>query len=142
MASTAKIPRWPDTPPAAFDIVTCYYPVHDPESGEPPKLRPTLVLNVFKGKSSGTYLCQVAYGTSHLKMTTRLHLDVIIQNAADLSMLGLPMATRFDLDRKLHLPWTPEFFGVWRGYSSPRISALTEHYIKDYAYCMMVRQTE
>jgi hypothetical protein len=142
MASTAKIPRWIETPPSAFDIVTCYYPARNPKPGERPKLRPALVLNVYRGKTNGGFACQVAYGTSHLKTTARQHLDLIIQNAADLSMLGLPMATRFDLDLKVTLPWIAEFFGVWRGYTSPRISALNHDYIKEYAYCMMVRKGE
>jgi hypothetical protein len=101
-----------------------------------------LVLAVFRGKTSGLILCRVAFGTKTLKTAQRRRLDVIIQNFEELKAIGLPTATRFDLDpgNLADLPWTPEFFGCWKGFKHPRIGALTEKYQKDYAYAMMLRQ--
>ncbi|WP_210212413.1 hypothetical protein [Mesorhizobium sp. M8A.F.Ca.ET.021.01.1.1] len=52
------------------------------------------------------------------------------------------MATRFDLDPKnvAVLPWTEEYFGCWTGYQHPKIGALSEDYIKTYAYIMALRE--
>jgi hypothetical protein len=101
-------------------------------------------LEVIHGKKSGAIACRIAYGTKNLKFVQRKNLDLIIQNAADLSAVGLPMATRFDLDAKniITLPWTTEFFGCWSGYRHPRIGSLTEDYVKSYAYVMALRQSQ
>ena len=131
--------NWTTTPPDAFDIVTAYFPEREPSPDGSIKLRPTLVLNVLKGKTSGRMACRVAYGTKILKLRTRGHLDLTIQNSADLDFFGLPYATRFDLDNVAVLPWTEDFFGCWSGYSSPRLSALTETYVKELAWLMMSR---
>lgn len=138
-SNTHHIPRWVDAPPTPFDIVACYYPEEDPEPGSSPKLRPALVIGVLKGRSTGTFACDVYYGTKHLKLGSRDR-DLTIQNAADLAIIGLPTATRFDLDRKLLLPWTPDFFGCWSGYKTPKLGALTETYVREYAWLMMLRQ--
>lgn len=96
----------------------------------------------MRGKKSGAVACRLAYGTKNLKFVQRKDLDLIVQNAADLNAIGLPMATRFDLDEKnlATLPWTTEFFGCWGGYRHPRIGALTLDYVKNYAYVMALRQ--
>ena len=122
--------------PNAFDIVSCLYPSMNDTL---PKLRPALVLNQFKDKKSGNFYCDVAFGTSSLKLKNRQHVDLIIQKSSDLNMIGLPRATRFDLDKTCILPWHDDFFKCWRGYPSPLIGSLTETYVKEYAYCMMVR---
>ncbi|WP_375588893.1 hypothetical protein ABWH89_18100 [Hoeflea alexandrii] len=133
-------PDWLAQQPSAFDIVTARFPETNPK-GEL-RLRPCLVLEVLRGKNTGRIACRVAYGTKQLKFHQRKRLDVIIQNAADLSEIGLAMATRFDLDAQnlADLPWTEEFFGCWRGWTHPRIGTLPESYIRDYAYCMALRQ--
>jgi hypothetical protein len=64
---------------------------------------------------------------------------LIIQNVTDLTQIGLARATRFDLDTTITLPWTNEFFSCWTGYRTPRIGALTEAYIKEYAFLIMRR---
>ncbi|MEJ0093836.1 MAG: hypothetical protein WDN46_10445 [Methylocella sp.] len=74
-----------------------------------------------------------------MKITQRFHLDIIVQNTSDIELVGLKMATRFDLDSITRLPWTPEFFGCWAGRAHPRIGALTEVYIRDYAFKMLAR---
>ena len=136
-------PAWVRSPPAAYDIVTAYYP--ESQGGTrsaKPKLRPSLVLNVLTDPDEpGLFFCRVAYGTKNLKIVQRRHLDIIVQNAVHVHQLGLARATRFDLDSTVTLPWTDEFFGCWTGHATPRIGALTEDYIREYAYLMMLRHT-
>lgn len=141
MASgSAKSSDWCKQPPSAFDIVTAYYPETKPK-GEL-RLRPCLVLDVFESEEDGEFACTVAYGTKHIKFVQRKGLDLIIQNASDLDMLGLPYATRFALDEDCSatLPWNPNFFGCWDGFPNPAISFLPEEYQKEFAYIMMLRR--
>ena len=135
-------PEWAARPPSAFDIATCYFPEVGKDAKQIPKLRPSLILNVFQGKSDGRFACDVAFGTSRLKFHRRKGIDIIIQNHTDIGMVGLSQATRFDLDHIIKLPWTREFFDCWSGFSSPIIGSLTEEYIKEYAFCMMQRQRD
>lgn len=139
-ALTTPQPNWIDQPPSAFDIVSGYYPETKPKAELP--LRPCLVIDVLKGVKSGNTAVRIAYGTKNLKFVQRKHVDLIIQNHAHLREIGLPRATRFVLDPEsiIVLPWTTEFFGCWEGYPDPVIGRLTERYIKDYAYSMMMRQ--
>jgi hypothetical protein len=142
MASDATLPfNWPGVPPASYDIVACYYPESEPQPDGSDKLRPALVLNVFKDKAGGGWFIEVAYGTSNLKFTQRSHLDLIIQNASDLRDMGLAKATRFNLNKGdvVVLPWTPEFFGCWSDMDSPYIGTLTEDYLKDLAWLLFRR---
>ena len=99
------------------------------------KLRPALVLNIFRDRITQATFCEVAYGTTNLKFPQRGHLDLIIQNAADLNLIGLHRATRFDLDKAnvAILPWSAEFFDCWPGFPSPYIGTLTEEYLKELA---------
>src|SRR5947209_5692872 len=118
-------PAWTVTPPGLFDIVACYFPENQTLDEPGLKLRPALVVKVLRGKKSGGFYCNVAYGTKTLKFLKRQHLDLIIQNAEDLRHLRLYRATRFDLDLiAVELPWTPDFFGCWSGYASPVIGTL------------------
>ncbi len=133
-------PAWVRFPPSAYDIVACWYPDRGGLASEP-KLRPCLVTVVLRDEESSSFACRVAYGTTSLKIIHRQHLDLIIQNAVDLDQIGLARATRFDLDNTAVLPWTSEFFGCWTGYQTPRIGALTETYIKEYAFLMMRRHS-
>jgi hypothetical protein len=140
MSLPGSDPAWTASPPGLFDIVASYFPEHtDPESPGL-KLRPSLVVKVLRGKTSGRLYCNVAYGTKHLKITKREHLDLIVQNSTHIQQIGLARATRFDLDNiAIELPWTPDFFGCWAGHRSPVIGTLTQEYIKVYAYLMMRR---
>ena len=87
------------------------------------------------------FACEVAFGTKNLKLMQREQLDLVIQNASHIRQFGLERATRFDLDLIIALPWTAEFFGCWRGYTSPVIGSLTSEYIKEYAYQMLRRKS-
>lgn len=133
-------PKWLAEPPSAFDVVATYFPESKPKGAI--KLRPCLVLDVLRGKASGGFACRIAYGTKNLKSFQRQNLDIIVQNASDLSQMRLPVATRFDLDHRnvVVLPWNEGFFGCWAGYSSPKICTLPEEYVKEYFYIMALRQ--
>lgn len=130
---------WTAAYPAVFDIVSCWFPERLAPRQPGSKLRPGLVTAILQNQRTGEKRVRVSYGTSVLKFPTRGHLDLFIQNSDHVSQFGLGRATRFDLDFHAVLPWTPEFFGCWTGYSSPVISRLTEEYVRQYAYIMMNR---
>jgi hypothetical protein len=136
--STSHEPDWTRSPPAVFDIVACWFP--DEGGGVGSKLRPCLVTAVLRSEQSRDYACRIAYGTTTLKIVQRSRLDLIIQDAIDLQQMGLARPTRFDLDKLVVLPWIDTFFGCWTGHRSPAIGALTESYIKEYAFLMMRRR--
>jgi hypothetical protein len=132
--------EWPSKPPAAFDIVACFFPESEPKPDGSIKLRPALVLSVLRRASTGEVAVRVAYGTKNLKLMHREHLDLIIQNASDMRLMGLAVATRFDLDHVALLPWTDTFFGCWSGYQTPVIGSLTQEYAKELAWLMLKRE--
>ncbi|HEY8357212.1 MAG TPA: hypothetical protein VIL30_07085 [Ramlibacter sp.] len=144
MASDSIPFNWPGVPPAAYDIVACYFPETEPLPDGSDKLRPALVLNVFKDKNGGGHFCEVAYGTTTLKFPQRAGLDLIVQHAAHLKDVGLHRATRFNLDPEsaVILPWTPEFFGCWGGMDSPYMGSLTEDYLKELAWLFFRRSSQ
>jgi hypothetical protein len=140
MSAAGNRPTWVGLAPSLFDIVATYFPEHTDPDNPGLKLRPGLVVKVLRGKTSGKIYCNIAYGTKQLKITKRGKVDLIIQNANHISQLGLARATRFDLDCvATELPWNEEFFGCWSGKSSPIVGALTENYIREYAYLMLRR---
>ena len=96
------------TIPRSLDIVWCRFP--NLKLDEPgPKNRPALVRAVSLNKSHTKARLEVCYGTSKLKKYS-FPFDLFIENAERLTALGLPQATRFELDRTLSLPWAKEFF--------------------------------
>lgn len=111
------------TLPRVLDIVWCRFPTHDALANPGPKPRPALVRSVYLDKPHTRAQVEVTYGSSQLKTDTRL-LDPILQNATDLAEMGLPQATRFDLDLTLRLPWSTEFFEPRPGQQSPIIGHL------------------
>lgn len=129
---------WTTEVPNAYEIHTAYFPYHNAD-GEGVKLRPCLIMNVYKGKTSGIYKLKIAYGTRKLKLPER-NCDLLIQNSRDLDDIGLPCATRFDLDLTAEVMWNEENFGCWEGRSSPYIGSLGEDYVKTYFYLMAMRQ--
>ena len=131
---------WTTERPNAYEVVTAYFPeTATEETDDWVKLRPCLIMNVNKGRTTGTIALKIAYGTRKLKFPSRGSIDLIIQNSKDLDDIGLPCATRFDLDNTVTLPWTHDYFGCWPNRVSPYIGSLTEFYIKEYAYRMMMR---
>jgi hypothetical protein len=134
----SALPAWVNKPPGAYDIVTAYFPETNPRPGET-RLRPCLVTQVQQNRETESYACAVVFGTKQLKLTRRGHLDIIIQNHEDIIAFGLGMATRFDLDSPVRLPWSTQFFGCWSGRRSPVIGHLTIEYVRDYAFKMLKR---
>jgi hypothetical protein len=97
------------TLPRRYDIAWCRFPLD--ASGHPGnKLRPTLVRAAKRDTESKRSALVVSYGTRNLKLGYRDKIDLVIQNAEQLARLGLPMATRFDLDLLQLVPWAEEFF--------------------------------
>lgn len=123
-----------------FDIVVGFYPESKPKDGTPAH-RPCLVTRVFTDDATSEYACEVCFGTKHLKTLRRQHVDIIIQNSSDLDEIGLPMATRFDLDaeNRIVMEWHPDNFKPWTGFKTPKIGALTLEYQKEYAWLMAQR---
>lgn len=140
LSDRSSTPEWTKSPPNLFDIVAGFYPESMP-SAVTPAHRPCLVTAVYVNEETGGFACEIAYGTKRLRLMQRQDKDLIIQNSSDLDEIGLPMATRFDLDRKnrVVLEWNPENFKPWSGYKTPRIGALTLPYQKDYAWLMLKR---
>ncbi len=110
--------------PRLYDIVWCRFPEDGKNPG--PKIRPSLVRGVKKDLKSDRGALKVSYGTTKLKIVTRNSRDLIIQNAGSLNEIGLPSATRFDLDLSNVLPWCREFFRAPPGWSSIIIGHLNE----------------
>ena len=129
---------WTVIPPSRFDIVTAWFP-EDQSPSPGPKLRPALVIEVWKSSRIEFFACKIAFGTKTLKLGLRQGWDLIIQDPLDLEALNLPVPTRFDLDHTLIAPWRPDFFGSWKGFASPIIGHLTERHVRDYAYFIMRR---
>jgi hypothetical protein len=73
------------------------------------------VLQTRKARGVDLFACKIAYGTKTLKFPERQGWDLIVQEPLDLVAFNLPVATRFDLDHILILPWRPDFFGCWTG---------------------------
>lgn len=113
------------TIPRPLDIVWCRFPLQEMTTKPGPKSRPGLVRCVLLNREHTKAAVEVCYGTSQLKKD-RFPLDLFIENAAQLNLLGLPQATRFELDRTLQLPWASEFFGPRDGTKSPIIGRLTQ----------------
>lgn len=112
------------TIPRPLDIVWCRFPIL--ELSKPgPKCRPGLVRSVLLNKGQTKARVEVCYGTSQLKKD-RFPFDLFIENASQLTLLGLPQATRFEIDRVLQLPWSAEFFEPRRGKKTPIIGRLTQ----------------
>ncbi len=109
--------------PRALDIVWCRFPTRDKPSNPGPKSRPALVRSVYLNKNHTRARVEVTYGTSNQKLDTR-PLDLVLANATDLAEMGLPQATRFDLDATVTLPWCEEFFVPRPGQTSPIIGHL------------------
>jgi hypothetical protein len=140
-STTSAKPAWTLSPPSAYDIVAYWYPESEKVTTPGPRLRPSLVTQVLRGEGTGAIACRVVFGTKTLKIINRGSIDLIVQDPRDLSQLGLPRPTRFDLDRVLTLPWEPPFFGCWAGYPTPKIGSLTETYIREYAWLMHKRSS-
>lgn len=96
------------TLPRIHHIVWCCLP--DAAGNPGGTVRPALVRSTKRHPATQRSAVWVSYGTVKLDSTNCGQVDLIIQNAARLDQLGLPMAVRFDLGKANWLPWTAEFF--------------------------------
>jgi hypothetical protein len=90
-------------------------------------------MNVYENSKTREIALNIAYGTKNLKILTRQDKDLIIQNVSDLKAMGLPAATRFNIEKtqRINLLWGPENFACWPGRSHPRLGSLLKDYQKD-----------
>jgi hypothetical protein len=72
----------------------------------------------------GTAEVEVVYGTTNLKLHTRLF-DLVVSKASEMDACGLYRATRFDLDQTVWLPWNTDWFEIRSDFNSPTIGKLT-----------------
>ena len=103
--------RWPRPKPG--DIVWCRFP-EDLATGPGPKPRPALVLAV--GDIEGEIAVEVAFGTS--QKTSRLYSGEFLiepQDGDAFRTAGLSYATKFNLAKRLELPYIAEWFAVAPG---------------------------
>lgn len=113
----------PNTAPKPLDIIWCRFPLVEDPAEPGPKARPALV-RLVKVRNNRAFV-EVAYGTS--KMTNYSATDLIIANSSDLTEMGLPQMTVFQLKRIVTIPWAEEWVGVL-GDRGPTISRLNAKY--------------
>lgn len=104
---TARV-RWPRPKPG--DIVWCRFP-EDLQPVPGPKPRPALVLAV--GRIEDSTAVEVGFGTS--QKTHRLYAGEFVIDPEDgdaFSTAGLSYPTRFNLARRVELPFTSAWFAV------------------------------
>lgn len=102
---------WPIPRPG--DIVWCRFP-EDLQRAPGPKPRPALVLDV--GKIEGVTAVAVAYGTS--QKTGRLYAGEFLvapEDGAAFQTAGLSYPTKFNLKKRLELPYDEDWFAVAPG---------------------------
>jgi hypothetical protein len=120
------------TLPAVFDVVVCNYPHHENPGVPGPKRRPCLVgktAETFKGKEHPHVA--LLFGTSNPKFGTR-PFDFHVCNMTEMDEAGLFYPTRFDMDKRLWLPWAKEWFPICNGFSTPAIGHLSENCQKSF----------
>jgi len=125
----SSAPSWLLQLPRALDIVTVL--IDDGKN----ELRPAVVIDRRK-YSNGLQALRVAIGTKNLKFPERQNIDLIVQNSRLISEFGLAMATRFDVEQWVILPWTTEFFGCWSNRTTPIIGRLSGDSLTDFAWKM------
>jgi hypothetical protein len=114
MNQLGKLVQWTYLPlhtiPRPLDIVWCKFPELPSKPGVPgPKLRPGLIHTVELDVDYTIARVSVCYGTSKLKKT-KYPFDLFVENASQLTLLGLSQATRFEIDRLVWIPWAAEWF--------------------------------
>jgi hypothetical protein len=96
------------TLPRIHSIVWCRLP---DSGGNPGKsVTPALVRGSERHPPTHRGALYLSLGTTKLDTNNCREVDLIIQNAARLAQLDLPMAVRFDLGTTIWFPWAAEFF--------------------------------
>lgn len=97
--------------PLAGDIVWCYFPA-DLTNSPAQKPRPALILSVYREPPAEIGVL-VAYGTS--QKVTELYTGEFIITRADgeaFRAAGLSFDTKFNLGRRVKLPFNDEYFDI------------------------------
>jgi hypothetical protein len=97
--------------PLAGDVVWCYFP-EELQNQPADKPRPALILEVYDDHAP-QFGVQIAYGTS--KRVTTLYAGEFSITQADgeaYRAAGLSYDTKFNLARRLQLPFNDEYFAV------------------------------
>jgi hypothetical protein len=106
------------------DIVRFRFPVKEPcTSGERPKLRPCLVLEIVD--FGGTRFITLAYGTSADTKANRGQ-EVLVTKPASMQAAGLEKPTRFVCARRCHISHDHPGFEVAADIGTPVIGHLDE----------------
>ena len=103
------IHAWPQ--PLAGDIVWCHFP-EDIAVTPADKPRPGLILEVFSDNAP-QYAVVVAYGTS--QKVNRLYsgeFAITAQDGPAFTVAGLSYPTKFNLKRRVELPYVETYFQV------------------------------
>ena len=103
---------WPQ--PSAGDIVWCYFP-QDLGVNPADKPRPGLLVEVYSDRAPH-YDVLVAYGTS--QKVTQLYsgeFAITAEDGAAFRIAGLSYPTKFNLKRRIELPFNETYFRVPRG---------------------------
>jgi hypothetical protein len=127
------------TLPAIFDVVLCNFPFQEKPDQPGPKTRPCLVVKTAQTLEGKEYPHALTlYGTSNPKIGTRPY-DFHVCNLTEMDEAGLFNPTRFDMDKRLWLPWTKGYFPTSRGYSTPAIGHLSEKCQKSFLALLQLR---
>ncbi len=121
------MPAWDYYPvstlPTPLDIVWCRFPLEEYPQIPAQKSRPALVRQTAISEDEFHAEVEIVYGTSQLRQRDNPY-DLYVQHLADMNTAGLHQATRFDLGRRLWVPWSREFFIARNGYTTPVIGHL------------------
>ena len=118
------IHAWPQ--PLAGDIVWCHFP-QDLTATPADKPRPGLILEVFSDHAP-QYAVLVAYGTSQkVNQLYAGEFAITAQDGAAFTIAGLSYPTKFNLKRRIELPYIESYFQVPPGApfgQSPKLGTL------------------
>lgn len=125
--------------PAQFDIVICNFPEEERPDRPGPKPRPCLVIRTAETLNGADFPhVRVIFGTGNPKIGRRPY-DFYVCNLSEMEEAGLFNPTRFDMDKRLWLPWTPDYFPAANGYHTPAIGHLSAHSRGAFMACVQLR---
>jgi len=101
------------TLPRLFEIILCAFPEREMERRDKPSndRHPVLVVGILRFAALKCWALDVIMGTSNnLKVGQRGQIDLIIHDINVARTMGLHKPTRFDLERRVAIPWCTDFF--------------------------------
>jgi hypothetical protein len=116
--------------PRLFAIIYCAFPwEEEPDQPKKDRCRRCLVLGIQRFMSLKCWALEMVYGTSQRVYDTHdADVDLIIRTTEEAEQMGLSMPTRFELGRRLWIPWCTDFFenNKPRGYLTPHYRNILE----------------